>query len=246
MSKTSRPRKHRLLRWLIRLIVLWLALTWLPVLIMRFVPPRTSAFMLEHRIAAWAHHRSATIHYHWIDWKHMNKQVPLAMVASENQLFPFDHGFNFQAIHQAIDTAEAGGRLRGASTITQQTAKNLFLWGGRNFVRKGLEAYFTVLLDVTWPKHRILEVYANIAQLGPDTYGVGAAARQLFHKPQASLDKREAAQMAAVLPDPRRMHAARPSAYVTKRARWIERQMRQLGGTAYITSNHPTRPRQAQ
>lgn len=242
MSKRARVARNRLWGWLVRIVLSWLALTWLPVLIMRFVPPQTSAFMLEHQLSAWMHHRKAKLHYRWVDWTRMNKQVPLAMVAAENQLFPFDHGFNFQAIHKAIDTAEAGGRLRGASTITQQTAKNLFLWGGRSILRKGLEAYFTVLLDVTWPKQRVLEVYANIAQLGPDTYGVGAAAHQLFHKPQASLSTREAAQMAAVLPNPIRMHAANPSNYVDRRASWIERQMRQLGGTAYVTSDHPPHP----
>ncbi|NII12115.1 monofunctional biosynthetic peptidoglycan transglycosylase [Oleiagrimonas sp. C23AA] len=239
----KRPRR-RWLRWLIYLIGAWLVLTWLPVVIFRFVPPPTSAFMIERHFAAWRHgEKHFELHQHWVPWRAMNKQVPLAMVASEDQRFPFHHGFDFHAIHKAIDTAEDGGRLRGASTISQQTAKNLFLWGGRNFVRKGLEAYFTVLLELTWPKHRILEVYANICQLGDNVYGVGAAGQQLFGTDQARLSEHQAALLAAVLPNPKRLHAARPSAYVQHRAAWIERQMRQLGGTAYVTSDHPTPPR---
>ncbi|HEX8777961.1 MAG TPA: transglycosylase domain-containing protein, partial [Rhodanobacter sp.] len=127
-----------------------------------------------------------------------------------------------------------GARLRGASTISQQTAKNLFLWNGRSFVRKGLEAYFTVLLELTWPKRRILEVYMNIAELGDGIYGVGAASAIYFHETPARLTPEQAARLAAVLPSPRRLHADRPSAYVLRRATWIERQMRQLGGPAYI------------
>ena len=136
------------------------------------------------------------------------------MVAGEDQKFPFHHGFDFDSIQNALDAADDGKRLRGASTISQQTAKNLFLWNGRSFVRKGLEAYFTVLLEITWPKQRILEVYMNIAELGDGIYGVGAASEAFYHVPPGAAQPdaggaagRGAAQSAALPCGP-------PSAYV--------------------------------
>jgi monofunctional biosynthetic peptidoglycan transglycosylase len=160
--------------------------------------------------------------------------VPLAMVAGEDQKFPFHHGFDVDAIQDAIDAADDGKRLRGASTISQQTAKNLFLWNGRSFVRKGLEAYFTVLIELTWPKQRILEVYMNIAELGDGIYGVGAASDAYFGAPPSRLSAGQAARLAAVLPSPRRFRVDRPSAYVQRRASWIQQQMGQLGGPGYL------------
>ena len=134
--------------------------------------------------------------------------------------------------------------MRGASTISQQTAKNLFLWNGRSFVRKAIEAYFTVLIEATWPKRRILEVYANIAELGDGIYGVEAASQAFFGEHASQLSAHQAALLAAVLPDPRRLHADRPSPYVQRRAAWIERQMAQLGGVSYVLEPDPPRPRQ--
>ena len=244
MTRKKRPLARRLLRAFVVLAAIWIVTTWSLVLVLRFVPPWTSAFMIERQIGAWMHgEKDFTLHYHWVPWSRISKQVPLAMVASEDQTFPFNHGFDVASIEKAIDKAEGGGRLRGASTITQQTAKNLFLWGGRNFLRKGLEAYFTVLIDVTWPKRRILEVYVNIAQLGNGIYGVDAASRAYFHTDPARLTARQGALLAAVLPNPRRLHADRPSPYVQQRVDWIEQQMAQLGGTAYVTEKHPPHPR---
>lgn len=240
MGRARRPRSRlrRLVRLLVFVVLGWIAVTWLLVLILRFVPPATSAFMLERQISAWVHgEKDYRRHYHWVAWSKMNKLAPLAMVAGEDQRFPLHHGFDIDAIQTAIQGAEQGRRLRGASTISQQTAKNLFLWGGRSWVRKGLEAYFTVLLEVTWSKHRILEVYANIAELGDGVYGVGAASRLYFHTDAAHLSARQAALLAAVLPNPRHRHADRPSAYVSRRAAWIELQMQQLGGTRYVVGN---------
>ncbi len=240
----KRTRWRRLLRLAGYLLLGWVAVTWLLVLILRFVPPVTSAFMIERQLSARIHgEKDFRLHYRWVPWSRMSKLAPLAMVASEDQHFPFHHGFDFAAIHTAIEEAEQGGRLRGASTISQQTAKNLFLWNGRSWIRKGLEAYFTVLLEVTWPKQRILEVYANIAEMGNGIYGVGAASRICFHTSAARLDKHQSALLAAVLPNPRVLHAGRPSAYVERRAAWIERQMRQLGGTDYVTEDDPPRPK---
>lgn len=241
-----RPRARRWLKRLGWLVLAFIAATWLPVLVLRFVPPVTSAYMLERRLAqAWHGNHAFTLHYRWVPWRQIAPVAPLAMVAGEDQTFPFNHGFDIDSIKSALDVAEAGGHLRGASTITQQTARNLFLWSGGGFFRKGLEAYFTVLIDITWPKRRVLEVYANIAELGDDIYGVEAAAQAYFHEPASRLGAHQAALLAAVLPNPRGWHADRPSAYVQRRAAWIERQMRQLGGVAYITVAHPPRPRDA-
>ena len=239
-SATRRPaiRKpfwRRLLRYLIVALVAWLALTWLCVLVLRFVAPVTSAFMLERRLDAMRHgETNFSIKYHWVPWQAISAQLPIAAIAGEDQKFPTHHGFDVAAIQSALDEADEGERLRGASTISQQTAKNLFLWGGRSFVRKGLEAYFTVLLEITWPKQRILEVYVNIAEFGDGIYGADAAAREFFHKAPAQLSAHEAALLAAVLPNPKRLHADHPSAYVDKRAEWIEVQVRQLGGAGYL------------
>jgi monofunctional biosynthetic peptidoglycan transglycosylase len=212
-----------------------LLLTWLPVLILRFLPPPTSAFMVERRLAAWRDGESGfALKQRFVPLAQMSPELPIALVAAEDQKFPLHHGFDFAAIGEAMDDADDGARLRGASTISQQVAKNLFLWNGRSFVRKGLEAYFTVLIEATWPKRRILEVYANIAEFGDGVYGAEAAAQAYFRKTAAQIDAREAALLAATLPNPAVLRADRPSSYVLRRAAWIERQVRQLGGTAYL------------
>ena len=130
-----------------------------------------------------------------------------------------------------------GRKLRGASTISQQLAKNLFLWQGRSYLRKGLEAWYTVLIEATWPKSRILEVYANVVEFGDGIYGAEAAAQYYFHKPASRLGAAESARLAAVLPSPRRYSAGKPGPYVQRRARWIEGQVRHLGGAAYLADS---------
>jgi monofunctional glycosyltransferase len=236
------PLLRRLLRYAGILALSWVALSWLVVFVLRFVPPWTSAVMMEQRLSATIHgEKDFHLQYHWVPWSRISPWVPIAMVAGEDQKFPFHHGFDFDSIQNAIDAADDGRRLRGASTISQQTAKNLFLWNGRSFVRKGLEAYFTVLLEITWPKQRILEVYANIAQLGDGIYGVGAASDAFFHTSPAQLGPAQAARLAAVLPSPDRFRVDHPSGYVMERSRWIEQQMDQLGGPAYLQSKQPPR-----
>jgi monofunctional biosynthetic peptidoglycan transglycosylase len=211
----------RLLGWLALLVLGLLAASVLTVLLLRWLPLPTSAFMLEADIKP--------VHQQWVSWAHISPEARLAVVASEDQKFPQHHGFDFEAIDKALEHNEKHRRVHGASTISQQTAKNLFLWSGRSYLRKGLEAYFTVLLENLWPKRRILEMYLNIAQFGPDVYGVEEAAHQYFGKPAARLDAHEAALLAAVLPNPERMHAGRPSDYVQVRADEVEEQMRLLG-----------------
>jgi monofunctional glycosyltransferase len=232
-------KRGRLWRWLRRTALLLLAvllLQVLAVLLLRFVDPPTSAFMLQARIASWFDDEDGTlaIRQQWRDYAQISRQLPLAVVASEDQVFPQHNGFDFRQIQKALDDAERGRRSRGASTISQQVAKNLFLWSGRSWLRKGLEAWYTVLIEAFWSKQRILEVYVNIAEFGRGVYGAEAASRAFFGKSAAKLSRAEAARLAAVLPSPRRMNAARPSTYVSRRQAQIERQMAALGGTSYI------------
>lgn len=228
--RDSRPRWP----WLRRL--LWLSagfvlLTVLQVATVRFVDPWTSAFMLARRIESGA---PARIDFRWRDWAEISPHLPIALVAAEDQKFPVHHGFDFDAIDAALAGYEGNGRVRGASTISQQVAKNLWLWSGRSWLRKGLEAWYTVLIEALWPKRRILEVYANVAEFGDGIYGAEAAARRFFGKSAAALTPAESARLAAVLPSPRRYRAEAPGPYVLQRQRWIERQVRQLGGPEYL------------
>jgi monofunctional biosynthetic peptidoglycan transglycosylase len=226
---------RKLLRWLLGLLLAGMVLSIAAVLVMRWWPPVTSAFMLEARLAGLADGEfDLHLHHVWVDRDRISPNVQLAVIASEDQKFPFHHGFDVGAIQDAVREQEEGVRSRGASTISQQTAKNLFLWNGHSYVRKGVEVWFTALLELLWPKIRILEVYLNSAQFGPDVYGIEAAAQLYFHKHAAALTRSEAAQLAAVLPNPVKLHADRPSAYVAARRQWILGQMRDLGDIAYL------------
>ncbi|MGB8326032.1 MAG: monofunctional biosynthetic peptidoglycan transglycosylase [Steroidobacteraceae bacterium] len=206
-----------------------------PVLAMRWIDPWTSAFMIEARIAAIGDAQPYRTRYQWVDLEHIAPQAAVAVIAAEDQQFPFHWGFDFQSIRKAIRANERGRRLRGASTISQQVAKNLFLWKGQSYLRKGLEAWITLLIEWSWPKERILEVYLNIAEFGRGVYGVQAAAQQFFHKSAARLTRREAALLAAVLPNPRILRADAPSPYIESRSAYILGQMRALGGPAYLS-----------
>jgi monofunctional glycosyltransferase len=207
-------------------------LSFAAVLLLRWWPPVTSAYMVEARLAALATGDfSFHLRHTWVDRERIAPAAQLAVIASEDQKFPFHHGVDFDSIQDAMREQEAGVRSRGASTLSQQTAKNLFLWGGRSYVRKALEAWFTVLLELCWPKTRILTVYLNSAQFGPDVFGVEAAAQTYFHKHAAALTRAEAAQLAAVLPNPVCLHADRPR-------EWILGQMRGLGEFSYLRNLH--------
>lgn len=225
----------RLLKWIALAIFACVLFSALVVLSLRWVNPPTSAFMLETRMDATAEgDRTYRTDYEWVDLEHISPHAAIAVIASEDQQFPFHAGFDLNSIRESVRASERGKKLRGASTISQQVAKNLFLWNGRSFIRKGIEAWMTVLIELTWPKERILEVYLNIAQFGKGIYGVEAAAHRFYHKPAARLSSSEAAVLAAVLPNPIRMHADRPSAYVLQRREWILGQMRALGGASYL------------
>jgi len=207
----------------------------LGVVVLRFLPPPISAVMAEDWLGAKLHGDSAyTLRYRWVAWDRVAPALPLSLVAAEDQRFPQHHGFDFVAIQKALDEADDGERLRGASTISQQVAKNLFLWSGRSFVRKGLEAYFTVLIETLWPKRRILEMYLNIAQFGDGIYGAGAASQVFFRTTPDRLDAQQSALLAAVLPNPLRFKVDKPSAYVMRRVAWIRHQTESLGGVGYL------------
>lgn len=172
--------------------------------------------------------------YRWTAIENISKEAQLAVIASEDQLFFEHNGFDIKAIKTAIEKNKSGKKLRGGSTISQQVARNVFLWQKRSWLRKGLEAYFTVLIELIWGKERILEVYLNIAELGPNTFGMKAAAHNFFKKEATNLNRNEAARLAACLPSPRKYSATNPGSYVQKRTSQIVRQMRALGGTKYL------------
>ena len=215
-------------------VFLFVLVTCVAVFLLRWIRPVTSAYMIEarwHAITAGEHGYKTD--FDWVDLEQISPHAAVAVVASEDQQFPFHAGFDLKSIRESVRASEHGKKLRGASTISQQVAKNLFLWNG-GFVRKGLEAYFTILLEAMWPKERILEVYLNIAEFGSGVYGVEAAAHRFFHKPAARLTSGEAALLAAVLPNPIRLRVDRPSAYVLTRQSQILGQMRALGGAGYL------------
>jgi monofunctional biosynthetic peptidoglycan transglycosylase len=232
-SKTFASRLWRALAWL---VLSFLALSALSVALLRWINPPYSAFMAEKRIEAWAgHDRDYVFRHTWVDLARISPNLPLAVVASEDQKFPEHWGFDVEAIEKAYELNQHSHRVRGASTISQQVAKNLYLWSGRSYFRKGLEAYFTLLIEGLWPKRRILEVYLNIAEFGNGTYGAEAAAERFFHCPAARLSRSDAAILAAVLPNPARYSAAAPSRYVLQRRDWILGQMQALGGPEMLS-----------
>lgn len=242
-------RKPR--RWLRRL--LWLCvllplLSVLQVLALRVAPPPFSAFMLWRQAEAFARGDTGfRVAYRWRRVEQISPHLLVAVVAAEDQRFAEHNGFDMDAIEQARrhnarmqSRAQKRGRpaarLRGASTISQQTAKNLFLWQGAGWtrwLRKGLEVWYTMLIEQLWPKQRILEMYANVAEFGDGVYGAQAAARSFWGKDAADLTAAEAARLAAVLPNPKRYSATHPGPYVQRRSAAIQRQMRALGGAGY-------------
>ncbi|QOC21094.1 monofunctional biosynthetic peptidoglycan transglycosylase [Wenzhouxiangella sp. AB-CW3] len=218
----------RLLRWLrkwsIRVALAVITLTIALTLPLRWLDPPVSAFMLVHRLSS-----EEAVQYQWLPINRISPELALAVIAAEDQNFPHHHGFDLREIHAAVQTHRRGGRLRGASTISQQLARNLYLWPHRSWFRKGLEFWFTVPLELFLPKQRILELYLNVAEFGPGLYGAEAAARHHFGKPASELTRAEAALLAAVLPAPKRLDASRPGDYLLERQRWIIRQMNNLG-----------------
>ncbi|MFD0739304.1 monofunctional biosynthetic peptidoglycan transglycosylase [Lysobacter koreensis] len=237
-GRGGKPRKRRRWwRWLLALPFLFALASVLQVLALRFIDPPFSTFMAIRQAQAWGSGDwRFRVAYDWRDLDEISHSVPLALVASEDQNFANHFGFDLKAIEKARKNNARGRKVRGGSTISQQTAKNLFLWSGRSWVRKGIEAWYTLLIEALWPKQRILEVYANIAEFGDGVYGAQAAARTYYRTNARNLGPAQAARMAAVLPNPKRYSIARPGPYVQRRSKAIQRQMRYIGGAAYLKS----------
>ena len=198
----------------------------------RWINPPTSAFMLND----WWHSKNWPAQ-HWVDYGDISPKLAIAVIASEDQLFPAHYGFDLHMIADAME--ESPGKRRGASTISQQVAKNLFLWSGRSYLRKAIEAWLTLVIETLWSKKRILEVYLNIVEFGRGVYGVGTASREFFKKPAHKLNAYESALLAAVLPNPKWRKANRPSEYVRKRAFEIMRASAALDGVNYLRQIQP-------
>lgn len=227
--------KTLFLRLLLALAIVWGG----GIVLFSFLPVPFSAVMAERQISAWLHGDFGYVaHSDWVGMDEISPWMALAVIAAEDQRFPEHRGLDFGAIEKAISHNEKHAtRIRGASTISQQTVKNLFLWDGKSWVRKGLEAGLTLTTEVVWTKRRILTVYLNIAEFGEGIFGVEAASQRYFHKPASKLSMSESALLAAVLTNPLRFKVDAPSGYVRSRQAWIMRQMRQLGGEAFLQAH---------
>ena len=234
-KKISFGRKiFNFFKWILKLSILFFVISVLLVFSMRWINPITSSIMIQRQITGLFDGEFELVKYHWVDYDDVSKFMPIAIVAAEDQNFPKHFGFDFKQIEKALKENKRGRRVRGASTITQQVAKNLFLWEGKSFVRKGVEAYFTLLIELLWDKKRILEVHMNIAEMGDKIFGVGTASVAYFKKPAAKLTISQAALLAAILPNPKKYSAVKPSGYVRGRQSWIVRQINSLGGADYL------------
>lgn len=204
------------------------------VILFKFLPIPFTMTMIDRKVKSIMRGEDSEIHYSWRSYNRVSREMHLAAVAAEDQNFPNHWGFDFKALGKAYTNNQKGKKVRGASTISQQVAKNVFLWQGRSYLRKALEFYFTGLIELIWGKQRILEVYVNVAEMGKNTFGAEAAARRIFKKPAQNLTRAEAARLAAVLPSPNKWSAAKPGPYVTRRTAVIQKYMRSLGGVKYI------------
>lgn len=227
-SRLPRIMPHRSWRFCVRVLALFLAVPLLALLLFRFVDPPVTPLMLARRFLPEQGQEVRQIHHRNISLEEVASSAVLAVLASEDQNFLEHHGFDIPAIEKALQHNRSNRRLRGASTISQQTAKNVFLWEGRSWLRKGLEVPLTLAVELLWGKRRILEVYLNVAEFGPGVFGIEAAARHWYQVPASRLSRRQAALLAASLPAPRQANPARPSARLAGRALWIEGQIRNM------------------
>lgn len=209
-----------------------LMLIFMPVLMvvtLKFIPPITSSFILQKMISNIFNEGKSNIKYEWVSMEEISDKLKLAVIAAEDQKFVDHWGFDIDEISKAFKSNKNNKRIRGASTITQQTAKNLFLWSDKSYVRKGLEAYLTILLELFWTKERILEVYLNIAEFGDNIYGVKSATNKYFGVDPIKLNGAQSASLAAILPNPKRFLIQSPTINQQRRSAWIQLQMKQLG-----------------
>ena len=233
----SVAKLFKFIRWMF-LIVLVFYVSLL--IVFRWLPLPTSAFIWhQNQLAAHEPKIYQAANYEWVNWEDISPQIAVAVISAEDQRFPNHWGIDTVELGKVISSAYNGkSSFRGASTLTQQLAKNLFLWNGRSYVRKVLEAFIAMSLELIWSKKRILEVYLNVAQFAPVTFGVKASSKKLFNKLPKDLTLEQAAYLAAVLPTPAKSNVHQPSASLKKRQRWILQQMKQLGGVAYLKTLH--------
>ena len=219
----------KIFKWIFKIALIFIVLSNLWVLIYKFLPVPYTYLMAKRSFE-----NNVKTQYKWTKADNMNRYILLAAVVSEDQNFFKHNGFDWGAIKKARAQNKKGKKLRGASTLSQQVAKNVFLWPNRSYLRKGLEVYFTVLIEFWWSKKRILEVYLNVAEMGKGIYGVGAASKAFFNKEPARISKQQCAQLIAVLPSPQKWNAKNPGPYVYKRSSWIQQQVRFFGGIKYL------------
>ncbi len=215
----------KIFKFLLKLFLGFLILSTASVIIFRWVPVPVTPLMLIRCIEQKNDGKSMTLKHHWVSLEKISPKLQLAVVCSEDQNYLKHFGFDWGAIQKAVTANENGKKLRGGSTITQQTAKNVFLWPGRSFIRKGFEAYFTLLIEIFWSKKRIMEVYLNSIEMGNGVYGADAAAQYWFKKNALNLNKDESAAITSILPNPIKYVANPPSAYIAKRKVWVKQQM---------------------
>ena len=225
--KKQRGFIARCMRGLMLALLAWCAMTLAVICLFKVVNPPLWSWRVFRMFDAPA--RLQQVQHEWVPIAEIPKSLQLAVIASEDQRFPLHNGVDFHEISNALADAAQGERLRGASTLTQQTAKNLFLWPGRDWARKGLELPLALSLDAIWGKERVLEVYLNIVEFGPGVYGAAAASEYWFHKPVSRLNAVEAARLASILPNPWEYKAAPAGRYVSRHAAWTLQQMDQLG-----------------
>ncbi|OTQ72337.1 MULTISPECIES: monofunctional biosynthetic peptidoglycan transglycosylase [unclassified Gilliamella] len=200
------------------------------ILLMRWVNPFGSMLMVERKIAHWNISQQRT----WKDWDQISDNIKIAVIAAEDQNFADHWGFDFKAINRALIYNQKNRKIRGASTITQQVAKNIFLWPSRSWIRKGIESWFTVWIELIWSKQRTLEIYLNSVEWGEGIFGIEAASRHYFNVSASQLTPYQASLLAATLPNPRKWSPANPDDKIQKKAEWIRGQMSNLGGKSYL------------
>jgi monofunctional glycosyltransferase len=234
-SKKTNGLFSRIKGWIFKGVKYFLIASVGSVVLFKFLPIPFTMTMIDQKFSSLFEGKDSEIHYDWESYDDVSREMHLAAVAAEDQLFPEHFGVDFGAMGQAYKYNLKGKKVRGASTISQQTAKNVFLWQSRSYIRKGLELYFTFLIEIIWGKQRILEVYVNVAEMGPNTFGVQAASQKYFKKDAKNLSRHQAAQLAAILPSPKKWSVNNPGPYVSRRVPKIEKGMRALGGTKYLS-----------
>lgn len=232
-EKESKSVMGRLIRFLLKLILWCMGASIFTVVLFKFVPVPFTPLMIIRAFENNQAQKEIRCQHDWVPLEEISTQLQKAVIASEDGNFLKHNGFDFTAMQKAFSSNQRGKKLKGGSTISQQTAKNIFLWQGRSYLRKGLEAYFTVLIEFIWGKERIMEVYLNSIEMGDGVYGAEAASQFWYNKRACSLSAKQAAGIAAILPNPRKYKANHSSSYINKRKTKIVKVMRQIGKLEY-------------